>query len=244
MESLNTKFSDTAVLAKNAGASLAELQTIASRQWVESALVQFDKLGDTIAKTIGITGLSKGLSIPIDISISQETIDNFNSKFDNVKANIQGLVLDLQSAVSGGVSDMMSSLGSALANGENVMSAIGDGLLRDLGGLAKSIGEQMIAFGTAGIALKQLMMNPYLAIAAGAALVALGSFAQSSVSKQTSQFNGSNATSSYGSQINSDYSQWRGAYYNNDRQKVEFEISGNKLKGVLNINDNRDKRLG
>lgn len=241
---INTSFRDFKKLAKNAGASLSELQTISNRQWAETATVQFKKLGDTIGKSVGVNGLSKGLTIPATVKVDAD-FKQMNEKLSKLKSDLKGfLEIDLQNLVGSSVSTMMSAVGDALAEGGNIIDAIGAGIIKSLGGLARSIGEQMIAFGVAGIALKKLMMNPYLAIAAGAALVALGSFAQSSIGKQTSSYNGGYSSSSAANMNNSDYSQWRGAYYNNDRQKVEFEIAGNKLKGVLNINDTRDKRLG
>jgi hypothetical protein len=54
-----------------------------------------------------------------------------------------------------------------------------------LGQLAKDIGKSMIAFGTAGIALKALSISPAGAIAAGVGLTTLGTALQASVAKQT-----------------------------------------------------------
>lgn len=243
MESLNTKFGDIAVLAKKAGASLSELQIIANRQWAETAILQFERLGDTIGKSVGVTGLSKGFTIPTIVKVDAD-FTQLNEKLSKLKSDLKGfLEIDLQNVVGNTVSTMMSAVGDALANGGNVLDQIGAGIIKSLGGLAKSIGEQMIAFGVAGIALKKLMMNPYLALAAGAALVALGSFAQSSVSRQTSQFNGTNASANIGSQVTNDYSNWRGALYNNDKQVVELKLKNTELTGVLELSNTRNKRL-
>lgn len=244
MSVINTSFREVDKLAKNAGASLSELQTIASREWVEKAGLQLEKLSKSL-KTIGVSGLSNSsLTIPVQATVDAD-FSKLDERLQNLKADLRGFIeLDLANMLGSSVANMASAIGDALGQGGNIIDAIGQGILRSLGSLAKSIGEQMIAFGVAGIALKKLMMNPYLAIAAGAALVALGSFAQSSIGKQTSSYNGGYSSSSAANMNNSDYSQWRGAYYNNDRQKVEFEIAGNKLKGVLNVNDTRDKRLG
>lgn len=244
MSVINSSFREINTLAKNAGASLSEMQTIASREWAEKAGLQLEKLSKSL-KTIGVTGLSNSaITIPVQAKVDAD-FSKLDERLQNLKADLRGFIeLDLANMLGSSVANMASAIGDALGQGGSIIDAIGQGILRSLGALAKSIGEQMIAFGVAGIALKKLMMNPYLAIAAGAALVALGSFAQSSIGKQTSSYNGGYSSSSAANMNNSDYSQWRGAYYNNDRQKVEFEISGNKLKGVLNINDTRDKRLG
>ena len=52
--------------------------------------------------------------------------------------------------------------------------------------LAVTVGKQMIAFGATGISLKMLIKNPWLALAAGVALVALGTAAKSSISASIS----------------------------------------------------------
>ena len=192
--------------------------------------------------TGGLKGLTNNVvSMPIEAKVTAD-FSNLNNQLSGVKTTIQTLVLDLQSVVGNGISDMMSTLGNTIANGGNWLEGIGKGILSAMGGLAKSIGEQMIAFGVAGLALKKLMLNPFLSIAAGAALVALGSFASSSIGSQTSNFNGTNA-SSYGSSINSSQSFMpRGAYYNNDKQVVNLKIEGNNLVGSYAINKNRNSR--
>lgn len=194
--------------------------------------------------TGGLKGLTNNVvSIPIEAKVESD-FSNLNTQLNGVKSNVEGLVIDLQSAVGGGISDMMSTIGNTLAEGGNVLGAIGKSILASLGGFMKSIGEQMIALGTAGIAVKSFISNPFLAVAAGAALVALGSFASSSIGSQASNFNGTNS-SSYGGSINSSQSFMpRGAYYNNDKQVVDLKIKGNNLVGSLNINQNRNNRLG
>jgi len=191
----------------------------------------------------GLGGLRNSVvTFPIEAKVNAD-FSNLNEKLSGVKSKVETLVLDLQSAVGGGISDMMSTLGNTVANGGNWLEGIGKGILSAMGGLAKSIGEQMIAFGVAGLALKKLMLNPFLSIAAGAALVALGSFASSSIGNQTSNFNGTNA-SSYGSSINSSQSFMpRGAYYNNDKQVVEVRLSNGDLKGVFKYGQQLDNRI-
>src|SRR5690606_37171285 len=153
-------------------------------------------------------------------------------------------VIDLGAILAELGASAMEALGEALANGTNVINAIGKNLLSTLGNLAVSVGKQMMAFGAAALGLQQLIKNPYLALAAGAALVALGSLASASVSKTISSGT-SGGGSSYSSSVNNqDYTQFRGALYNNDKQAVELTIKGNNLVGALNINQNRNKRLG
>lgn len=187
-------------------------------------------------------------TIPDMLSGLEKKIDINASRFKNLLAKLKTPFEETSNAISdimgnglvSVISNSMSALGEALATGGNILGAIGKSLIGTLGGLAKQIGEQMIAFGTAGLALKFMVSNPFLAIAAGAALVALGSFAQSSVSK-TLETGTKGGYFGYQSQ---DYSSFRGAYYNNDRtQTVDFRIKGNDLLGSLNINNNRNNRL-
>lgn len=61
------------------------------------------------------------------------------------------------------------------------LSSVGLILRATLGSLMQDVGKTMIAFGTAGVALKSFFANPFAAIAAGVALVALGSALSASV---------------------------------------------------------------
>ncbi|MVZ65043.1 hypothetical protein GQF61_04210 [Sphingobacterium sp. DK4209] len=191
----------------------------------------------------GLSGLSNSaITIPAQIKFDAD-VSVLNEKLNSVRSTMAGIVLDVQSLVGNGISDMMSALGNTIAEGGNWMEGIGKGLLKGLAGLSKSIGEQMIAFGVAGLALKKLMLNPMLAIAAGAALVALGSIASASVGRQTSNFNGTN-TGSYGSNITSSPSSVpRGAYYNNDRQEVTLRIKNGDLVGSFDYSQQKKSKL-
>lgn len=250
MKVITRSFNEIEKVARNAGASFEEFQVIASREWAEKTLVNFKKLEDGIKgyKLPGLsgpdismptanqtTGAFEGLSKELD-SITPTLIDDSKKLVDG----INGV---LASGISSGVSGMFSSVGEALANGGNVMQAIGDQLVAGLGNLAKSIGEQMIQFGVAGIALKKLAMNPYLALAAGAALVALGSMASASIGKQASSYNGSSASYS-SSATTSNSTVPRGGYFNNDRQEVVFKLKNGDLEGAVKFGEKRNNRLG
>ena len=143
------------------------------------------------------------------------------------------------------ISDMMRSIGVALEEGENIIDVIGKSLLATIGDLAVKVGEQMIAFGTAGLALKRLIHNPIAAIAAGSALVALGSAAASAVNRTLNSGGGggyTGGTSSY-QQVGATYapSEYRGPYQEN--YTVEFKIGTNELVGVLDMAEQRKRRL-
>ena len=90
-------------------------------------------------------------------------------------------------------------------------------------------------------------MNPFVAIAAGAALVALGSMF-SAGSRKLSQSMGSGGggysgtSSMQNSQPTLGNSDYRGAYQ--DDFRVEFKIGSNELVGVLDTANQRRNRLG
>jgi hypothetical protein len=102
----------------------------------------------------------------------EERLRQFGSNIDDIiRNNVADAFIDL------GVS-----IGEALANGENVLKAIGQSLLRSFSRFLGQLGEQLILFGTAGLAFGKLSLaltNPLtaikaapFAIAAGVALIA------------------------------------------------------------------------
>lgn len=235
---LNTTYQELDKTAKAAKATQEEFQTIMSRQWADKALLNFEKLGDSSFNPDNLTTTTGSITVPIKLN----PVLN-NGQYEKVVSTLKADLIDIGGLLSNSISDMMSNIGSALADGENVLGAIGKSILASLGGFMKSIGEQMIALGTAGIAVKSFISNPFLAVAAGAALVALGSLASSSMSKQAQNINSSSGGYRNSSQsIQNAFP--RGSYYNNDKQVVDLKIKGNNLVGSLNINQNRNNRLG
>lgn len=102
-----------------------------------------------------------------------------------VTTNVKTAYLDMSSAISGALSTVASGLGEALVGTGN----FGDSIVKAIAGFARSIGEALIGIGVGLVAAKLALKNPYTAIAAGVALVALSAALSASVSKSQSNFN-------------------------------------------------------
>lgn len=105
----------------------------------------------------------------------------------------------MANAMSSAIENSMDVLVSALS-GEDVSSAdLAQALLQPLADAAKQMGELLVSIGIGMIAAKQAIKNPYTAIAAGAALIALSAAMTSGLKAITSSMGSSSAMSSGGS---------------------------------------------
>jgi hypothetical protein len=120
-----------------------------------------------------------------------------------------------------------------------------------MGNIMVQLGQQVIATGAAIEAVKLALtsLGGLGAIAAGAALIAIGSMFKAGASKignsmgRGSGYSG--GTSSYtsvGSQLGT--SDYRGMYRDDWSKEVVFKIGNNELIGVLEQANKRNNRLG
>jgi hypothetical protein len=138
-----------------------------------------------------------------------------------------------------------------LAEGQNVFEAIGKSLLNSVGIFLSDFGKLLIKYGVAGLSFAKLtaaLSNPLTAgpaavglIAAGTALVAIGSGISRLAQGGLSGGGGGIATSGVGSGVGSSFGGATGGAFDFNRQVElvgEFSVSGDQLRYVINNSTN------
>ena len=92
----------------------------------------------------------------------------------------------LESGIENAFINMSASIGNSLATGANVMEGIGAVLLEAVGSMAIQLGQLAIQTGITMKTIKMSFKHPLTAVAAGIALVALGSYVSSKAKSITS----------------------------------------------------------
>ena len=154
--------------------------------------------------------------------------------------------------VSGGLSNALAGIGeafgNALASGGNVLQALGSTLRGALGGILVDLGKLAIQTGVGILAVKTALksLNPAVAIAAGVALVALGSAFSKGASNLASSGGGGGNFGSGGGASSSSNGGVSTSFTPSQNQggRVVFEIGGDKLIGVLNNTLRGNERIG
>lgn len=165
-----------------------------------------------------------------------EKLQNFNKQLSQI----------VTSGTTNAISGIGEAIGSALVNGGNIIDAVGKSLLSTIGSLLVDLGKATIAYGVGLLAIQTAIKNPYTAIAAGAALVVVGSAISAAVNKTASGMPGGNAStgSGYSSPGSSVSYGGSGSSSGFGSGTVVFEISGTSLIGVLSNSLDRNSRLG
>lgn len=191
-------------------------------------------------------GSEAGLVVPI---IPQIDTSLLKDKMGDLKEGLTAVAIDVSGMLTDLISGAFASIGEAIVSGDNLMQSLGTALLGTFGGILSSLGQMVVELGTgllvAKLALKNL--NPFIAIAGGAALIAIGSAFASSSRKLSQSIGGygggySSAPSLRNTEPSYGPSEYRGPY--RDDFKVEFRIGSNELVGVLDTAEQRRNRLG
>ena len=170
----------------------------------------------------------------------EESAREFQRMVDIMEQAAENLTSMLQGAFTDVAANIGSFIGEAMTGDmDNAAADLKAGMLNTLGDLAQQVGELAISTGVAVAGIKAALesMNPYVAIAAGAALVALGAAvktAAGNISRGASYGSGSSA-SSYISQGTGDYTA------RELRIKVTGRLvgQGSTLIGVIDSENNR-----
>lgn len=207
---------------------------------IEALTGKLDEFGNKVKELPGVIHTSFP---PMANTVSEETLkmllalQDFNNRAsDIIKNSIAETFIGLGEAI-----------GNALANGADVLGAVGASLLSSLGGILTDMGKMAIQVGVGLIAIKTALksLNPAVAIGAGVALVALGGFFKAKASSIGGGIGGGGGVSSgSGAGANNNTFTSSGFASNNGGGTVVFEIAGTKLIGVLSNTINSNKRLG
>lgn len=113
-----------------------------------------------------------------DAEVIEEEDAKLQAAFDKILANSQAFSQRLTQIMSGGLQNLAQGIGTALGNaistGGNLVNALGGLLLGTIGSIAIQLGKAAIQIGIAMKAIKLSFKNPFTAIAAGVALIAVG----------------------------------------------------------------------
>lgn len=185
-------------------------------------------------------------------TIDDSLVESFASKLTAVK----DMALDITSDISDTFSNMAESIGYAFANGDNAAKAGGAALLAGLGGILTKFGKLVMAAGFASEGLKAALKNPFgggvAAIAAGAALIAIGGAVKafsSNLASSASTGGGTNPEFTGGASVGTPYassnvSSRNVSSYGGGEKEFVFKIAGTDLISVMQKTMDRNKSLG
>lgn len=167
----------------------------------------------------------------VDLDDVQEALADFNADLDAQieKSNkslqrAEDMIGDFKKAVVSGFSEACQEMADQLfglkdANVGSVVKA----LLTPLAQMAIKMGEIIVAEGIAMEAAKSALSNPYTAIAAGAALIAIGAAATAALNAVAQSAGRSSTTTSYGRGSNTGGS---GSYTENIETELTIYVKG------------------
>lgn len=214
----------------------------AERQSIYALAESYVKLQDDIKKAQ--EELAKYLNSFNQVSKLPEQIkinDQLRAQIDGITSTVRKAakeLIDLGPIVSNAVAGIADAFGSALGTGD--FSNFGDAILRAVADFAKQLGSLMISIGVGEIALQS--GNPYVMIAAGAALVAAGAALSAHLEKQKTLVTGTTGGVSGGD--NASLNSFNDAGVMQIQIGGEFTVRGRDLVTVLDQQNIRSQRTG
>lgn len=163
------------------------------------------------------------------------------SRFEASLQKANEMVIDYGQMMAMGMSGLAQAIGDAFGSGN--FDNLGSNLISAMGNLAKQFGSMLMAMGAAALELQSLITNPWTAIAAGAALVALGAAATASAQRMVNNTISGGAGSYQNIPTGPGLSDQRGPYRGFEQSEVIFKIGTNELIGVLDQHNTRKIRM-
>lgn len=191
------------------------------------------------------TSAVDGLLSKIDPSKLSESFEGYYNFLDEMVKATDEANKALSDAIVGGISDSFQYLANCVAGLDEISGAgMMNALLSPLAEAAIKMGEIMVSAGLASEAFKSMLTNPYTAIAAGAALIAVGAAAKAGLQAAINSATGTSyvastvASSGYSNNSSNDRS-W-------EREMTlhvtgTLQADGSKLVAVLNNEANRKR---
>lgn len=191
------------------------------------------------------TSAIDGLLSKIDPSKLSDSFQRYYVFLDEMIKATDDANKALNDAIVGGISDSIQYLANCVAgldeiSGAGMMSA----LLTPLAEAAIKMGEIMVSAGLASEAFKSMLTNPFTAIAAGAALIAVGAAAKAGLQAAINSATGTSYVAS--SVASSGYSNGNSGDRSWEREMTlrvtgTLQADGSKLVAVLNNEANRKR---
>lgn len=191
------------------------------------------------------TSAVDGLLSKIDPSKLSDSFEGYYNFLDEMIKATDDANKALNDAIVGGISDSFQYLANCVAGLDEISGAgMMNALLSPLAEAAIKMGEIMVSAGLASEAFKSMLTNPYTAIAAGAALIAVGAAAKAGLQAAINSATGTSyvassvASSGYSNNSSNDRS-W-------EREMTlhvtgTLQADGSKLVAVLNNEANRKR---
>lgn len=212
---------------------------------VESSLNELDLFIEKYRQTEAL--LNKTPLVPFPGL--KEKLNTVTQEFIEWNANIASVINGSLVQTFASIGD---AIGQSLSTGTSLAQNLGSVLLNSLGSVLGQLGQMAIGTGVALLGIKTALktLNPFVAIAAGTALLALSGVVRGQANKLSSSMGGSGSGSSGGfstpvPQTSASIStSAAGSAQDFGGGSVVFEISGTNLIGVLNRAGAKLQRFG